>query len=212
MRVPVYCFTPPDSNATTSTCTFYAIAGNTGIVIAHAGFSITDSQGNAWTQDFMTREFLTDTVYSVHFTQTGSDTITFLNKQVFPANYGNFIIVLMYEGNWNYVGSQFGSYNDQNSVFGDCANGQACPYNWTLPVEADPGDLLIGVSNPESYGPGIVKAGAGYQIEFSNGLFAIEDMIAPIEGAYIGALTWKMPNGSDGGGSHWVMGLVQYRR
>jgi len=81
-----------------------------------------------------------------------------------------------------------------------------------MPVEADQGDLLIGFSNPESYGVGTAKAGPGYQIEFSNGLFAIEDMIVPIEGAYIGALTWKMPNGTDGGGTHWVMALVQYRR
>jgi len=213
MRVPVYCFTPPDGPAT-SACTFQAFAGNTGVIISHSdhgGGSFTDSQGNIWTQRFAL-PFDDDALYDTHFMQSGPDTITIINNQVFPPNYGNFIIILIYEGQWSYVGFNWGSYDTLNSVFSDCRNGNNCPYNWTLPLEADPGDLLIGFSDPESYGPGLAKPGSGYQVEFSNGLLAVEDMIAPIEGAYMGVLTWKNLNGSDSGGSHWVMGLAQYRR
>jgi len=72
--------------------------------------------------------------------------------------------------------------------------------------------LLIAFSNTQASGPGLVKSGANYQIEFSNELLAIEDMLTPVEGIYIGALTWKNIDGTDTGGSHWVMGLVQYRK
>jgi hypothetical protein len=40
---------------------------------------------------------------------------------------------------------------------------------------------------------------------------AVEDMIAPVEGIYIGSLLWKTKDLDDGGG-HWQMGVAAYRR
>jgi len=212
-RTPTYCVTPSSPSAPPITsCSFYTFAGSTLVAIVHPGPpTIVDSQGNIWTKRF-SFPFTSDAIYDTQITQQNPDTITFANLSPYPENQGNFIIVLMYKGLWNYVGSQFGSYAGQNSPFSDCTNGNNCPYDWTMPIEADAGDLLIGFSNPEGSGLGVPKPGFGYQIEFSNGLVAVEDMIAPIEGPYIGAMTWKDANGSDSGGTHWVMGLVQYRR
>jgi len=206
--VPTYCSTVIGGPAIT-TCPFRTLAGHTGIMIGHfnhGGGNIIDSQGNLWTQRVAT-PFDDDTIYDTYFTKDGPDYITVINNQVFPASLGNFIVVFVYDGIWNYVGNAEGDYKNQNAPFSDCANGGNCQYNWTMPVEAEAGDLLIGFSDSNnSLSVGVPRPAAGYQIEFNNGLFAIEDMIVPLEGTYIGSLKWEFIT------SHWVMELVQYRR
>jgi hypothetical protein len=39
-----------------------------------------------------------------------------------------------------------------------------------------------------------------------------ENMFAPVEGVYIGSLSWNNLDGSPGGGNHWVMGLAAYQQ
>lgn len=132
---------------------------------------------------------------------------------MFPSGTFTDLDVLQYDGNWGFVIGQQGSYAAQNSPFPDCTNGGDCPYNWTLPVEVDAGNLLIAYSWSNSTGPGLATPGFGYNIEASDGFLVIEDMIAPVGGVpYFGSLGGRMSDGSPSGGSHWVMGISVYAR
>lgn len=203
VAVPTHC--------TASTeCKIIMLPNTTAILIAKESGSgtIIDSLGGAWIRDECTPFDNGECIFHAQLNAPYpiGDVLTF------PAGGYPDVYILQYEGLWNFVVGEYGTYNDQNSVFPDCTNGQNCPYDWTLPVEADAGNLLVAYSFPNSSGPGIPKPGLGYNIEASDGFLAIEDMIAPIEGVYIGSLIWKNSDGSSGGGSHWLMGIGVYAR
>jgi hypothetical protein len=207
VRAPVYC--PPSANGyLASTCGYpYTIAGTTGVVfVRNAPSGFTDSQGNIWTKDVCTG-FDVDCFYHTMFTKTGlpGDTL------IFPPNEGLNAFLLMYNGTWDFVAGAIGDYANQNSWLG-AVNGQGYDANVTFPVEALPGDLIIGGSSSQSICCLLPKAGFGFQIEASNGMMAVEDMIAPVESPYSGTITWKNADGSDGGGGHWLMAVAVYRK
>lgn len=201
-REPMHCTANP--------CKITVLPNTTQILVATQASSgtITDSLGGTWIQDFCTRfdngicQFHAQFNYSYPI----GDVLTF------PNGFAH-IFVLQYAGALTFVIGQQGAYDAQNAPFPDCTNGQDCPYDWTLPVEPDAGNLLIAYSFANSTGPGLPTPGFGYNIEASDGFLAIEDMIAPIGGVpYIGSLTWRMPDGTPSGGSHWVMGIGVYAR
>lgn len=202
--IPVHC-------GTVSSCTYPLVyPSTTGIVVMTQTGTATlaDNYGDTWTKDFCTNYDNGNCIFSTHFNVPYPTSLTV----TFPSGPSYHIYMLTYSGTWNFVLGQQGTYNNQNAPFPDCTNGGNCPYNWTLPINADAGDMLIGWSNSNSSGAGLAMPGFGFNIEASDGYLAVEDMIAPIEGAYAGSLTWRNADGSSGGGSHWVMGLAQYRR
>lgn len=204
-RLPVHCFGAQNN------CMYpVVLPGSTGIIVTRRseGAALTDSLGNVWTQDQCTTFDNGDCAFSTHFNVPYPVQNV---KVTFPAGTGQDVYLFVYEGLWNFSGGGYGTYDQQNSAVG-CVNGQGCAYDWTLPVATDSGALLIAWSNPNTYGAGVARPGLGFNIEASDGTFAVEDMIAPVEGVYIGSLTWKNADGSDGGGSHWLMGLAAYTR
>lgn len=208
--VPIIC------SGQATTCTYPVIApGNTGVIVAlrSSGINITDTYGDIWTRNFCV-QFDGDCIFSTHFNvqyPSGNDVVTFSYN---PSG-SQTIIMLKYAGLWNFVLGQQGTYAagsaGGNAPFPDCPAGD-CPYNWTLPVAADPGDLLVSWSNSNATGPMLAEPGLGFDVEASTGFLAVEDMVVPKEGPYIGALTWRLTNGLGTGGSHWLMGLAQFRR
>lgn len=211
--VPTYCDIAPNTSGSSS-CFSFGGRGTTGVMVIRGMTSpspatLTDSSGQVWTYRF-TNRFSGLNLYDTYWP---TDSQVFGYTVTFPSwTSRSFVMIAMYQGKWNYINSNFGDYAGQNYPFAECVNGQDCAYSWTEPIEADPGDLLIGLAHANSSGPGLAKPGFGYQIEFSDGIFALEDMITPVEGAYIGALTWKSYNGYDVGGSHWTMALAHYAK
>jgi hypothetical protein len=126
-------------------------------------------------------------------------------------NEGLEAMLFMYAGTWDFISGAIGDYANQNAALG-AQNGEGYDKNYTMPVEAMAGDMLIGFSDANSTGGHLAKAGFGFQIEQSDGLMAVEDMIAPTEGVYIGSLIWKQNDGYDSGGTHWLMGVAVYRK
>lgn len=185
--------------------------GTTGIIVARqtGSATLTDSIGDVWSRDQCTAYDSGDCIFSTHFVNQNNSGV----NVTFPAGTGNNVWMLTYNGIWNFDSGQYGTYADQNYPFpNDCTNGGDCPYSWTLPVDAVPGALLIGFANAQSSGPGLARAGFGFNIEASDGIFAVEDMITPVSGIYIGNLEWRNADGTDAGGSHWLMGVAEYRR
>jgi hypothetical protein len=183
--------------------------GTTGIIMARFSSveTLADSIGNVWTRDQCTN-FTGDCAFSTRFNipYPMGDTITF------PPGEGTDAYLLIYDGTWNFDSGSTGDYSISNSAFpSDCTNGQDCPYSWTPPLDAVPGALLIAWADANSTGKGIASPGFGFNIEASDGTFAVEDMIAPLKSVYIGSLEWKNADGSDSGGSHWLMGFAEYR-
>lgn len=209
LRTPVHC--APEYN---QTCLYPGVmAGMTGIIVARETTgTITDWLGDTWVKD-VTVPFNGNSIYHTIFTISypSSDQLTF------PAGQGNDVWLLLYSGTWAFDVGITNSYAGQAQIPPDCmnVNGQPvgdCPYNWTLPIAADAGELLIAWSDNNATGKLLARPGPGWSIEASDGTFAVEDMLAPVEGPYIGALTWKSPNGAETGGSHWLMGLAAYKR
>lgn len=203
-RAPIYCSGPAGN------CAYQLVyPGTTGIIVARqaGAVTITDSMGNVWTRDWCSPFDNGDCVFSTHFSVLAYDKITF------PPNTGYEVFLLLYNGTWNFDSGQYGTYADQNYPFSDCTNGGDCPYSWTLPVDANAGDLLISWANSNVSGAHFVPhPGLGWSVEGNSGTFAVEDMLAPTKGVYIGALEWQNPDGSDNGGGHWLMGIAEYKK
>lgn len=207
--LPVYC------HGNVTTCTYPLVSpGNTAVIVATqtSAATLTSWYGLTWTRDFCI-SFDGDCVFHAPLNVPYPTSL----QVTFPQNPNNFYRIMMftYKGTWDFVLGRQGNYaagsGGGNTPFPDCAGGD-CPYNWTLPVAADPGDLLIGFSNYNATGPGLASPGMGYTVEASDGFLAVEDMIVPKRGPYIGSLTWLAPDGSENGGSHWLMGLAQFRK
>ena len=181
--------------------------GTTGIIVARQaqGVSVTDNHGNTYVQDQCTNYDNGDCAFHVQFTVQE-------NVQVSFSGGAYDVYMLLYDGTWDYVKGQIGDYSTQNYPFSDCTNGQSCPYYWTLPIETDAGNLLISWGNANAAGTQLFKPGFGYTMEGSDGVFCVEDMIAPVGGVYFGNLESRLPDGSENGGSHWLMGLAAYKR
>lgn len=188
-------------------CKVIMYPGTTAIIVAKESGSgtITDSLGSIWLRDFCNPQDNGECIFHAQLNAPYpiGDVFTF------PSGGYADVYIFQYQGIWNFLIGQSGSYSSGNAggntPFPDCPGGN-CPYNWTLPVEADAGNLLIAYSFPQSSGPGIPKPGLGYSIEVNDGFLAIEDMIAPIGGVYIGSLTWTNLN------SHWLMGIGVYAK
>jgi hypothetical protein len=52
----------------------------------------------------------------------------------------------------------------------------------------------------------------GFNMEYTNGSFAVADMIAPVPGVYIGSMQSNNIDGTQGGGSHWLLGIAAFQR
>lgn len=130
----------------------------------------------------------------------------------FPRDTGYSVFLLLYEGTWSYSKGAEGDYANQNSVFPDCQNEGDCPYWWTQPIVPNKGDLLISFADSNSYFCGAFRPGPGWAMEAIDCNFAVEDKIATVEAPDIGSMYASNTDGSDGGGSHWLMGLASYRR
>ncbi len=134
----------------------------------------------------------------------------------FPANTVSSAVVFMYAGTWDFIKGVQGDYANENAQLGGI-NGQSYDGAWTEPVEFVAGDLQIAWTSESQIGMALPKPGEGFSVEFNNALpnqvaFAVEDKITPVDGVYIGSLTWKDATGGDTGGGHWLMGLAGYRR
>lgn len=208
-RMPIHC--------TSSPCQIVVWPNTTQILVAkESGFgAITDSLGGTWVRDGCTPYDNGECIFhaNINAAYPIGDTLTF------PSGGYTDVEVLQYDGTWNFVAFQCGTYAGQcgtlgseNDVFPDCRGVGDCPYDWTLPVEVDAGNLLVAYSFPQASGPGIPKPGLGWSIEANDGFLAIEDMIAPTEGVYIGSLIWKSPDGASDSGSHWLMGIGIYAK
>lgn len=212
-RVPVQC-----DGRISGSCTYTVYPGMTGIMIAsdtasgNGIASITDSLGNSWQRDHC--DVQGDCSWHMNFGSTipiygKSDTITI------PPNYtntqGKHTFLLLYEGTWIFSGrGSAGRYSDP-SPFPECPSGGSCPYNWTGPIYAEAGEMLIAWADSRETGL-LPKPTPPFYIEATDHVFAVEDMIAPVEGIYIGAMVWKKSDGSDWSSGHWDMGLAVYSR
>jgi hypothetical protein len=208
-RAPVYCMGKVGAGVVNACSYPFVLPNTTGILICRQcqASPPVDNHGDVWHQDQCSPFDNGDCAYSTHFNvsyETGGPTVTF------PAGEGFEVFLLMYSGNWTFDQGQIGTYDQQNSAFSDCTNGGDCPYHWTLPVEVDPGELLITWDNANTYNSGIAVPGFGWNIEGNGGNFAIEDMIAPVRSSYIGSMQWNDLTGYNGGGSHWLMGIAAY--
>lgn len=209
LAVPVHC--APKQNIP---CVFRgALAGRTGIIVGRETIgALTDTLGDTWTKD-VTVPFNGNSIYHTNFTiaYPSPTAITFQPGE------GDDVWMFVYDGSWKFDVGITNSYAGQAQIPPDCMSisGQPvgdCPYNWTLPIAADAGELLIAWADNNATGLLLAKPGPGWWLEASDGKFAVEDMFAPVEGPYIGALTWKFSDGTNTGGSHWLMGLAAFRR
>ena len=209
---PIVC--TPSLTGYVTGCSFITHTGTAVVIVLGAydavtGTStLTDSQGNAISFDVASCTPYDDGLCAYHFQMAQSnvwETIQCQPHQCFA------MTVLMYAGTWDFVTGNSGTYATENAQLG-AQNGGNYDANWTEPIEAQAGDMLIGYSFSNTPCCGTPKPGMGFQMESSTGQFAIEDMLAPVSGVYIGTLTWKRADGYDTGGSHWIMGLACYRR
>ena len=209
-------------------CTYPKVYPNTtGIIMAPATGSgvfadggataVRDSLGSVWQRDYCANGNGGDCLWHTNFSSAipwygWSDTITISPNYYNSQGYDSFLF--LYDGTWTFTGkASQGSYREV-APFSDCPVNGTCPYSWTGMVYGEAGEMGISWSNsriPISAGF-VPKANLGYSIEATDNTFAIEDMIFPVEGIYIGSLLWKNPDGVNGGGSHWQMGLAVYRR
>jgi hypothetical protein len=211
--VPTYCANPvaPQSAIVNGTCTYPLVTtGGTGIVVTRYGQgSITDPY-NAWSLDGSINGFGNDSIYHTVFTEPGSDgdVIKIIgNTPVYQA------YLLQYSGQWDFVAGIQGTYDYQNSLFPDGINGGNYDIFTAGPLECAAGDLLVFFTDANTgYGVGVPKPGEGWNTEATNGVFTVLDKIVPVNGAYWGNMEWKMPNGTDSGGTHWLAYLAEYRR
>jgi hypothetical protein len=213
-RVPTHCVVPGKflGNVPNS-CKFITVPGMTVFVVTRtATGTITDSEGNTWTQDFCV-------AYNgncIYHTFPNVQAFPELDTLTFPPNEGLEAVVLQYQNigstRWTFDQAKQGNYQGNNSTFADCTNGQDCPYWWTAPVEVQQGELLIEWGDSVASGPGIIVPGFGYNLEYSDGIFAVADMLAPVPGVYIGSMQSFNSDGSQSGGSHWLLGVAAYQQ
>jgi hypothetical protein len=212
---PVYCPRTANGGFLGTTCSYpYTIQGTTGIVIARWSLTgIKDSQGNVWTRDQCTG-YTVNCIYHTQFVLPNNQGDTL----IFPPNEGFDAVLLMYAnvGNtiWTFDQGSTGDYSFSNSFFpgGVCVNGGNCPYWWTPPLEVNAGELLIEWGDSNSSGPGILIPGMSFNMEYTNGSFCVADMLAPVPGAYIGSMQGNNSDGTQGGGSHWLLGIAAFQR
>jgi hypothetical protein len=216
-QTPTYQLSQPSRqvitcSGTANNCVYpWVINGNTGIIVATGAGSATlvDSLGDVWTRDQCGISDNGNCVFSTHFTVP----YPIANVKItFPPNSGWEVYLLSYNGNWTFDQGNYGTYATNNSVFSDCTNGNDCPYSWTLPVEVDAGELLISFADSNANGLMLAQPGFGFNIEASDGHTAVEDMLAPTAGVYIGSLEWRFTDGSPSGGSHWLMTTAAYQK
>lgn len=204
-RKPIICSGPANN------CVWPAVTnGYTGIVIARImrGQSIT-IQGQTVQPDYV-GAFNGNAIY--HFAFTSLPDYPVGVTVTFPENTGYKVFLLLYEGTWTYSKGAQGDYSNANSVFPDCQDGGDCPYWWTQPIVPDPGDLLIAFADANQRDCSAFGPGPGWTMEAVDCNFAVEDKIATVEAPEIGSMYQRALDGSDSGGSHWLMGLAAYSR
>jgi hypothetical protein len=197
-------------------CYFLTPPNTMAVVIARFSSqgTITDSRGDVWTRD----QCVTFTGNCSYHTNFGSFcgvgvSCTTGVQLSFSGDQFSDVLILIYDGNWNFDAGNLGTYADQNSVFPDCTNGGDCPYAWTLPIDTEAGALILawGESCPPNSG-GVVRSGPGYTLEGKATCVFAEDMIAPTTGVYIGSWMGRNADGSESGGGHWLAGIAAYKK
>jgi hypothetical protein len=206
-KKPIACSGPA------SNCLFLASNGYTSFIVARlAGqpITVTIGYGNVQTvkPDYV-NTFTGDSIYHLAFTSLPYSSGVVVS---FGKGAGLDVFILLYEGVWAYSKGAQGDYSNANDVFTDCTDGQNCPYWWTRPVVPQKGDLLISFANSNAVGCGLFRPGPGWTIEATSCIFAVEDKIATVEAPDIGSMYFSLADGSDSGGSHWLMALADYRR
>lgn len=199
-----------------TTCSFpLVVAGTTGMVLARSAPSgIKDSLGNNWVRDYCA-PFTSDCVYTTYFPEALNhlgDTISFATGE------GSSAILLMYPGKLTFKYAAEGDYSHSNAdiVGAGCMNGDfSCPYWWAGPVDADAGDLLIFIADSHATFPGVPKPGADWHVEAltdGESQVILEDLMAPVDGLYMGNMLILNSLGGVSGGSHWVAATLDYQR
>jgi hypothetical protein len=200
-----------------NSCLFETWPGMTQILVGqNIPNGVVDTEGSTWIKDFCV-SFDNDCIYHTIPAQQLYPSDEYIK---FAPGEGYSAVVMLYAGTWAFDQANCGSYAiagvaacaGQNTPFADCPPGGDCPYWWTLPVEVDAGELLIEWGNSAATGPGVIVPGFGYNLESSDGKFAVADMIAPIAGVYVGSMQANNPDGSQGGGSHWLLGVAAFQQ
>ena len=204
-RTPIFC-------SSQSGCTLLTPPNSTAILIGRfsANGAISGTLGETWTRDQCVT-YTGDCAYHANFgpfcgvgaSCVGGTKLTFSGDQFSD------ILILIYDGTWNFDAGNFGTYANQNSVFPDCTNGGDCPYPWTLPIDTEAGALIIAWGE---CGGGVVRPGPDFTLEGSGTYVFAEDRIAPATGVYIGSYMLRLPDGNESGGAHWLAGVAAYKR
>lgn len=197
-----------------TSCYFLMPPNSTAFLFARfsASGQVTGSRGETWTRDQCVT-FTGDCEFHANFGNFCSPSCLAGDTLAFSGDQFTDVIILVYDGTWNFDAGNFGTYANQNSVFPDCTNGGDCPYAWTLPIETEAGALIHswGESCPPNSG-GVIRPGPGFTLEARSTCLFVEDMIAPTTGVYIGSWMGRNADGTESGGGHWLAGVAAYKR